>query len=381
MKRNKMFWKKKYDIWAITNAALQQILTISNRENESVEAVAAKLGRELQNTHKMTVSDGIAVLPIRGPLFRYANMFTTVSGATSYEKILNEFDSCITDSTIDSIILDIDSPGGEVNGCLEVSEYIYSRRGIKPITAYASGDVASGAYWIAAAADKIVVNPTSNIGSIGVIGIYENKKEEVTEIVSSQTPNKRLSTDTEEGKAKLQARIDDIASVFLNSIAKYRDISLLDIDDRFGAGDVFIGKEALTRGMVDEVSSFDQLLTNINGNIMNENIKENSSLDEDILLKKGAELEKARIKAILAEGAKSDKNELAKKLAFDANDSLETVLRFMSYAPKEENAKFLAVMGELENPEIVPTIEEKDMSLEIGKRIAELSNNKIKGKK
>lgn len=58
--------------WAITETALHTILEIAARENESQQAVAAKLGRNLQNTYSVTERDGVAIIPVTGPLFRYA---------------------------------------------------------------------------------------------------------------------------------------------------------------------------------------------------------------------------------------------------------------------------------------------------------------------
>jgi ClpP class serine protease len=118
---------------------------------------------------------------------------------------------------ITSIILDIDSPGGEVNGVSELASMIFEARGTKPIIAYASGDAASGAYWIASAADEIVVSETSALGS-NWCGWYlrgKSAKEsaETVEIVSSQSPHKRLDPMSDDGRAKLQTRIDSMADV------------------------------------------------------------------------------------------------------------------------------------------------------------------------
>ncbi|MCC3862679.1 S49 family peptidase, partial [Emcibacteraceae bacterium Y4] len=132
-------------------------MDIAARQNEPPEAVAAKLGRELQNTHRLEMRENIAVLPLVGPLFRYANLFTQVSGASSYELLAKDFTAALENPEVQAIVLNIDSPGGEVNGCAELADMIYEARGRKPVIAYASGDAASGAYWIAAAADEIVV--------------------------------------------------------------------------------------------------------------------------------------------------------------------------------------------------------------------------------
>ena len=218
--------------WAITETALHTILEIATRENESPQAVAAKLGRNLQNTYSVTERDGVAIIPVTGPLFRYANLFTMISGASSYELIARDFTTALENSQIKGIILDIDSPGGEVNGVSELSNMVFAARGKKPVVAYASGDAASGAYWIASAADEIVVSETSALGSIGVVGMYQGKSgksAEAVEIVSSQSPHKRLDPTTDDGRNRLQIRIDSMADVFIETIARNRNVTADDV--------------------------------------------------------------------------------------------------------------------------------------------------------
>jgi hypothetical protein len=115
--------------WAITETALYTILEIAARENESPQAVAAKLGRNLQNTYSVTEREGVAIIPVAGPLFRYANLFTMISGASSYELIARDFTAALENPQIKGIILDIDSPGGEVNGVSELSQHGLCRAG------------------------------------------------------------------------------------------------------------------------------------------------------------------------------------------------------------------------------------------------------------
>jgi len=161
-----------------------------------------------------------------GPLFRYANLFTQVSGASSYELLTKDFTLALENPDVKVIVLNIDSPGGEMNGCTEFTDMIFETRGIKPIIAYVFGDAASDAYWVAAATDEIVVSKTSALGFIGVIGVYRGSKgEDAVEVVSSQSPYKRLDPDSDDGRAHLQKRIDAMADVFVDAVAKYRGVA------------------------------------------------------------------------------------------------------------------------------------------------------------
>lgn len=229
--------------WATTSDTLENIINIAQRQNANPATIAAQLGRKLQNTYAVSIRNNVAIIPIRGPLFRYANIFTAISGATSYELLARDFNSALIDESVKAILFDIDSPGGEVNGCSELADMIYNARGKKPIIAYASGNCCSGAYWIAAACDEIVVTDTAVVGSIGVVAVYEREDDKnKIEIVSSQSPLKRINPDTPEGQSKLQARLDTLAEVFINKIATYRDTSTETVIKDFGQGDVFIGR-------------------------------------------------------------------------------------------------------------------------------------------
>jgi signal peptide peptidase SppA len=364
--------------WAITEGALQTILEIAARENESPEAVAAKLGRELRNTHTVTERDGVAIIPVVGPLFRYANLFTQVSGATSYEILSQDLATALEDPAIRAIVLDIDSPGGEVNGVSELAGMITEARGKKPIVAYASGDAASGAYWIASAADQIVVSETSALGSIGVVGLFRRKDSKdaasVVEIVSSQSPNKRPDPGTEEGRARLQARIDAMAQVFITTVAHNRNLSPASVVENFGAGDVMIGASAVAVGMADRIGSLERLIAElatpsppkVEGFFISQT--KEITMDKETLTRdhpdlaaqlrqEGITAERARIQGILGSEAAVGREQLAKELALTTDINAPEACLLLEHAPQAQTqpaSSFDRVMATIPNPAIIP---------------------------
>ena len=125
---------------------MRTITEIARDNNRSYDAVAKELGKDLRDANAVSIRDGVAVIKVSGPLFRYANLMTRVCGATSYELLSQDFNKALQASDVKAILLDIDSPGGEVNGCSEVADMIFKSRGVKPVIAYASGSCCSGAY-------------------------------------------------------------------------------------------------------------------------------------------------------------------------------------------------------------------------------------------
>ncbi len=391
------FWQKaSQQPWAITQSALTTILDIASRNNETPEIVAEKLGRELNNSYEAKPFEGIMEIPITGPLFRYANLFTLISGATSYERIAKDIKSSLEDDDVGAIVLNIDSPGGEVNGCSELAQLIYHARGTKPIIAYASGDCASGAYWIASACDKIIVADTASLGSIGVVAIIDRKDKDdrSMEFVSSQSPYKRLNIESDQDKQRIQNRVDELAQVFIDRVALHRGVDSSAVETRFGQGDVFIGKHAVSAGLADEVGALDSVIEGISaGRVSLDDASETFSqsltlqetfmnLDELIeahpalcqqLEDRGAENARQRIASILSCDAAHLNFPLAQHLALNTTLAEDVIKTTLSVAPntqkKDSNegapeaastTDFSQVMAALTNPKIVPSANEGD---------------------
>lgn len=262
--------------WAITPDALQQMMEIAARALDepisTIEALEAKIGKPVNADELMTVRDGVATIRVQGPLFRYANIFTMISGATSYQTLATDLQQAVDDSKIRGIVLLIDSPGGEVNGSAELANMIFDARGTKPIVAYVAGMGASAAYWIASAATEVVVAPTAILGSIGaVLSVSDRSAADAArgvktiEIVSSQSPKKRLSPTSSEGQAALQDLVDTLASVFVDAVARNRDVSADTVLSDFGQGGVFVGEASLTPGLADRLGSYEAIHAELAG--------------------------------------------------------------------------------------------------------------------
>lgn len=340
---------------------------IARENRKTCDAIAREMGKDMKDANAVSIRDGVAVIKVSGPLFRYANLMTRICGATSYELLAQDFNKAVQSPKIKGILFDIDSPGGEVNGCSELSDMIYQARGTKPIIAYASGACCSGAYWIASACDKILAADTAILGSIGVVSIFEKDDEDKTiEIVSSQSPNKRPNINTEEGKAKIQARVDELAEVFIAKVARNRGISEDDVVNNFGAGDVLVGQHAVRNGLADGLSSFEAIITDLN--LMEKTFMNDTIISaEDI---KSAERERiAKVFAAdISKGKEATAQILLAKTDLDAADILEILDTIPSSA---KTTDFEKVMATVKNPDISPSIEPMDETPEaVAQRIA-----------
>ena len=350
--------------WAITAEALELIDSIAHRANESPEAVAAKLGRPLQGTRTMEVRGNVAILPVIGPIFRYADIFTEISGASSVDTMALDLQTALDDPKVDAIVLEIDSPGGMVAGISEFADMV--RAADKPVTAYVGAKAASAAYWVAAAADEIVMDKSAEVGSVGAVmqmnvGVDKNTRD----IISSQSPNKRPDPNTDAGLIELQSRIDGLAQVFIESVADFRGVDAETVINGFGRGGMKLGEAAVQAGMADRLGSLESTIAGLSGVTertvqMNGTIK-TSEITRDYIAAEHpaiadafraegedktkaenatagqatAEAERERIKAVLDVGAGTDHEALAHTLAFDGKTTApEAALKILA-ADKE----------------------------------------------
>lgn len=257
--------------WLMEPLALEAMLSVAAREPiprdeiarrmHGPKSLALRAGQKRDDSTGMTMRDGVAVLLISGPIFRYADMFTDMSGGATTESLARDIQRALDDPSIKSLLLVIDSPGGESTGIAELSDVIYAGRSQKKIVAYIEGYGASAAYWLASAASEVVVDSTALVGSIGtVMGMWDPDKMPTKRIdfVSRQSPKKRPDPRTESGKAVLQTLVDDMTEVFIAGVMRNRNLSY----DQVVAleGGMVIGQQAIEAGLADRLGSEEQIL-------------------------------------------------------------------------------------------------------------------------
>jgi signal peptide peptidase SppA len=272
--------------WAITEDGLRQVLQVADRQGDP-EAVATRFGERAGPGSALEYRGQTAVIEVAGPIFRYANLMTMISGASSVEILSKDFQAALDDPGVENIVMEVNSPGGEVTGINEFAQQIYDARGTKPITAYVGGMGASAAYWIASAADEIVADATAELGSIGVVATYVDKRKaqqavgiEEVQIVSSASPNKRPDPQTEDGRAQIQAQVDALAEVFVGTVARNRGVSEETVRSDFGQGGILVGNAAVAAGLADRLGSLEGVIADLQQALAGESTMEVSAMTE-----------------------------------------------------------------------------------------------------
>lgn len=197
-----------------------------------------------------------------GPKVALLEVDGIISGS---EGIIEQIRRHIENQTVRAFVIRINSPGGGVAASQEIYEEIKKIRQVheKPVVASLSTVGASGGYYIAAAADKIVANPGSITGSIGVIIQIPNlsdllQKVGIRSVVIKSGPYKDMASATRdltvEERQLLQQVIDDIHDQFIQAVAEGRGLPRERIET-VADGRILSGRQALELGLVDQLGN------------------------------------------------------------------------------------------------------------------------------
>ena len=326
---------------------------------EKIEKRALSLGDGKNKDLRFVEKRGnIGILNIRGPIVRYGGMMELSANVRSLETYAKEFKVLEEDPSVEVIVLNIDSPGGEAAGISQFATYI--RNSPKKVVAYIDDLGASAAYWIASAAKEIYASTTAFVGSIGVVFTIiddseKQKKEgiEKIEIVSVQSPKKRPDVKSEEGRKQIEVWANDLADKFIKAVARYRGVSEEYVLNNFGQGDLLIAEKAKDVKMIDGIMTFEKLIKTLSKKTTYQKgvrMEGNTQITADVIKKEypkvweeifqaGAKAERERIKAIEDLGEFKGYEELVKKMKFDGKSSAEMVELAVFRAEREKKAK------------------------------------------
>ena len=217
------------------------------------------------------LENGVAVLDIFGVLAHRGGFNAESDYIQGYSQIANGFESALADPSVRAILLNIESPGGEVSGAFQLADQIYSARGIKPIAAVASDMAVSAAYLIASAADTVSVSPTGMVGSIGVVTSHVDMSRavdamgmQVTYIYAGKhkIDGNPLSPLPEEVAAQVQADVNYYYGLFTAAVGRYRP-SLGSDGAAKTEAQMYIGQHALAARLADYLETPDQAITRL----------------------------------------------------------------------------------------------------------------------
>lgn len=229
-----------------------------------VSLIAAALANPSNAGHRKK-GERIGLIYVEGTITGSGEGSGLFGVSASGRTIMEQLRKAQKDDSIKAVLIRINSPGGSSAASQEIGVEVDKLRQSGKIVVASMGDVAaSGGYWIAAKADKIIADPATMTGSIGVIMDLQNMQELYEKIGISTQPIKsgpfkdmgsstRPMTPAE--RAIFQAMVDDIYQQFVDVVAKGRKMDrkkVLELAD----GRVFTGRQAKQNGLVDELGNY-----------------------------------------------------------------------------------------------------------------------------
>ncbi|MBN9453248.1 MAG: S49 family peptidase [Bosea sp.] len=229
-------------------------------------------GRAVSGLPYKRTQDGVGILTVTGSLVNRGAWIGASSGLTSYEGIKFQLQALAADPKVSSIILDMQSPGGEAVGAFETAEVVRQVAAQKPIIAVVNGMAASAGYAIVAGATEIVTTETGVSGSIGVVLLHADYSGQLAE--EGIKPTLIFAGDhkvdanpfeplPESVRADLQAEVNAFYEKFLTTVAAGRGSRMSRERARETQARTFIGEAAVAAGLADRVGSFESVLSEL----------------------------------------------------------------------------------------------------------------------
>ena len=232
-------------------------------------SVAALAGEAKEEASPSITETGIAVIPLFGITVRRAGFLDAMCGMVSYESIKASIEAAVTNPRVRGILLDCDTPGGEVAGLFDLVQEIGALRASidKPIWAIADELAASAGYAIASVADRILITQTGQVGSIGVVTTHIDQsaldKQEGLSYTFIYAGDHKIDGNAHMPlptgvKENLQADIDKLYGKFVSLVAANRGIKSSAVIDTQAA--IYRGQDAVAIKLADAVQTFDETI-------------------------------------------------------------------------------------------------------------------------
>lgn len=239
-------------------ATLDQVQMKASMAAERSAAIAA--GHEPLPRLYSRIGD-VGVITIHGALVNTENWMTEALGMSTYPAIQSAAAFAAMDKKVSRVMLDVNSGGGSVSGVETTANMLAQLKAVKPMTTYSDGMMGSAAYWLGSVANKVYVNASTIVGSIGTVAVHTDQSEAFAKAGIKQTvirsgEFKALGHPAEPLSAKAEAHIQDMvdksSAIFEAGVAANRGMSLPAVQ-KVAQGKEYLGADAQAAGLVDGV--------------------------------------------------------------------------------------------------------------------------------
>lgn len=356
---------------------LEEAAAAKHREKQLLTRYGFSYDVEAVERKPFAFANGYAIIPVQGMLLNRCD-WAWPGWLTGYNFIRSQMMAASIDPDVQTIVLDVDSGGGEAAGCFELCDDLYAIRDQKQIVAVVDSNCYSAAYAIASTAHKIIITPSGGAGSIGVVATHVNFAGMMTkmgiEVTFIFAGDHKVDGNPYEAlpqavKDQIQANVDLSYDAFVSQVARNRSMTDAAVQDT--KAQCFRAPDALSLGLVDAIAPPSQALSLFLEVLMNDDededdenppadpsdtpVEEQSNMDNnankpggidqaahDLAIKEAASTatknERVRMSGITGSEEAKGREGLATHLAMNTEMSVDEAKAILSASPKQETA-------------------------------------------
>lgn len=262
---------------AVMQERIQPVMQALTRISAGIEADpgmleqirAANEARAARGGATRAMAGSVAVIPMYGYMTQRPIADISGGGSCSTMQVQAALRDALADDSVASILLDIDSPGGEVFGVQELANAVAQAGTRKPVVAIANSLACSAAYWVGSQASEFYCAPGAIAGSIGVYTVHEDYSRALdaagitTTLIKAgkfKAEGNSMQPLSPEDQDATQSMVDAYYSAFVSAVASGRKTSQKAVREGFGQGRSLLADDAVSEGLADGVMSVSEVL-------------------------------------------------------------------------------------------------------------------------
>lgn len=257
-------------IWAMAPGHLSTLLAYAHEGRAFADAFQVNITPEAKEAARQrgrprNIQGGVATVDLKGTIMPMGGLLAMLFGLENpLDTFMRGVREAVADPEIGAVVMNIDSPGGVVDGVPEAAAELRKMRGSKPMIAVSNTLMASAAYWLGSQADEVVITPSGEAGSIGVYATHRDMSGMQalmgikTTLVSAgkfKTEGNPFEPLSETAQEHLQEAVNDFYGMFVADVAKGRDATVAAVKGGYGEGRVLTPKRAVEAGLADRVET------------------------------------------------------------------------------------------------------------------------------
>jgi signal peptide peptidase SppA len=267
--------------WAIEQSYLpivSRVLTrlergepMSASDREAVEAGKERWAARRQSPGGAAqgYAGDVAIIGVYGVLTQRGGFDDVSMPTTSSARLAGAIRQAAADPSISSVVLDVDSPGGQIFGIEELGNAVFEARAAKPIAAVANSLAASAAYWVASQASEFFAAPGAEVGSVGVYTMHVDYSEALKRegVAVSYISAGRYKVEgnphaplDDAARAAVQDTINVYYAGFVRAVARGRGTTLKAVREGMGEGRLLLGDKAKAENMIDGTATLAEVV-------------------------------------------------------------------------------------------------------------------------